>query len=171
MLPFGTLTQEKLSAMQMNYLNPTSMPQTNLIPPPKPFTNEPSLLFVYGTLQRNRALNSALNKATFFSKAETQETFLMQSIWFPMVSPVNATHKYSSSYIGTVVGELYEITPDILIRIDQVEGTPWLFKRQKTICLSSKNTPHLAFIYLGATVPHPKDSRLLPTNKLNQHIW
>src|SRR3990172_1166524 len=71
-------------------------------------------LFVYGTLKKGFALHGALEDAPFLGDAEVKG-FKMYSLGgFPGV--------VRDEKAGTIKGEIYEVTPRLLRRLDYIEG-------------------------------------------------
>lgn len=77
---------------------------------------ETDLVFVYGTLRRNFGNHGLLAGAKYICDTKTKEKYLMTANGVPFVNP----------YIPNtqIVGEVYKITPEILVGLDILEGHP-----------------------------------------------
>lgn len=79
-----------------------------------------SKLFVYGTLKQGYWNHNRLKKAIFLGPAITKAEFTLASMGsFPAMIKGNKK----------VMGELYEITPEIKDSCDSLEGHPTFYRR------------------------------------------
>lgn len=87
-------------------------------------------LFVYGTLMQGLRLHSQLGNSPLLEKGSTPGR-LYDKGGYP-AAVFGGT--------GRVQGEVYNVTPEILRRLDFVEGVPYTYQRIKTNVLL--NTGH-----------------------------
>lgn len=105
------------------------------------------LLFVYGTLMRGRSNHHLMRSARFVGVDRTLPRYYLYDLGeYPgLVAP--GAH--------AVLGELFEVTPDLLSELDCFEGHPQLFERSE-IQLASGSYAH-CYLYRGAI---PNTARL-----------
>jgi gamma-glutamylaminecyclotransferase len=87
---------------------------------------DPEHLFVYGTLKRGGRLNSHLKDCEFIQEDVTKlKKYKMFSVGdrFPAVTDWKGT--------CAIKGEIYRVTPEVMKRLDEVEGVPHLYRRDK----------------------------------------
>ena len=78
-------------------------------------------IFVYGTLMRGEDNASFLRGARFAGAARTEPRYTLVDLGdYPGLCDGGAT---------SVVGELYDVDEPILVRVDELEGHPDLFRR------------------------------------------
>jgi gamma-glutamylaminecyclotransferase len=82
-------------------------------------------VFVYGTLKRGFRLNPVMEAggARFLGEAITAGKFAMWGRHFPYVASCRGGSQ--------VVGELYDVSDELLARLDQIEGAPHHYQRRK----------------------------------------
>lgn len=81
------------------------------------------IVFVYGTLKRGHRNHCILENAQYLGKAQTRPIYrLYKGLTFPMM--------IHSERGVRVKGEIYEVDEAMLSRLDHLEGTPWLYKRE-----------------------------------------
>ena len=80
-------------------------------------------LFVYGTLRRGGANHACLATSPFVGAATTVPPCALYVDDYPYLNPDVPT--------GPVVGEVYEVTPELLLRLDAFEGVPILYQRAR----------------------------------------
>lgn len=91
----------------------------------------PQHMFVYGTLKKgffNHYILSDISKAFYCGEflTKTAQYVMYDYGAFPIVSKVEIK--------GNILkGELYIVTPDIIRRMDKLEGHPWWYKRSRII--------------------------------------
>lgn len=92
-------------------------------------------MFVYGTLKKGFGNNHLLSGDTFVGEATTLPNFTMFSMGgFPGVSKEGETQ---------IRGEIYEVSPSTLERLDRLEGHPnWYIREEVPTSLGR------AWIYL-----------------------
>ncbi|HVY49326.1 MAG TPA: gamma-glutamylcyclotransferase family protein [Minicystis sp.] len=79
------------------------------------------LLFVYGTLLAGEASHAELAGAVLLGPARTSPDYELVDLGdYPALLRRGAT---------SVAGELYDVAPDLLARLDAFEGHPTLFRR------------------------------------------
>ena len=106
------------------------------------------LIFVYGSLKKNRKLHFYLKNAKFLGKAITCDKYPMiisKSGWYPYL-----IHKKGIGY--KIKGEVYKIDPKTLKILDRVEEAPFYYFRKKIpICLNRKTIK--AWVYFVKKPP------------------
>ena len=100
--------------------------------------NDPLLLFVYGTLKRGKKNHYALANAHYLNESCTSPDYLLVDLG-PYPGMVEKPLEGFS-----VQGELFEIPYKLIIELDKIEGSPYLF-HLKPIFL---NDGSKAFSYL-----------------------
>lgn len=91
----------------------------------KPKKEEPQIktkVFVYGTLKKGLGNHRLLEGQTFIGKAETEPLYRLYNIGpYPcMIAAENG---------NSIIGEVYEVDANTLIRLDRLEGVPFLYDR------------------------------------------
>lgn len=86
-----------------------------------------SLVFVYGTLKRGNHNNRLLTSSTFITRAETVDKMGLMGSGVPFV--FREPFVKDKSFLGHVVGEVYEVTRPVRDRLDQLEGHPTFYTR------------------------------------------
>jgi gamma-glutamylcyclotransferase (GGCT)/AIG2-like uncharacterized protein YtfP len=97
-------------------------------------------LFVYGTLMRGMRNNAYLEKATFMGPATTKSEFELM---------YNGSIPAARAGSEAVVGELYEVTDEVLATLDVLEEVSTKLYEKKEIVLADGKQ---ATIYLGGTI-------------------
>jgi len=109
---------------------------------PTELPDDDMYVFVYGTLKKGGRLNKALAECQFIQKDITADKkFNMFSCAdrFPAVSTWKG--KYH------IAGEIYKITPEVLKRLDALEGVPHLYRRDT---VWTKGFDKLCYIYMSS---------------------
>lgn len=111
---------------------------------------ENTLLFVYGTLLRGEANHGLIARGSFIREARTSPKFTLVNIGsFPGLVTGGSV---------SVVGELHEVTPQILAELDRLEGHPRFYCRSLiTLNDSSSAEAYLLPTRFAATYPHISD--------------
>jgi gamma-glutamylaminecyclotransferase len=79
-------------------------------------------VFVYGSLQRGEANHRMMKGARFVARARTAPAFDLFDLGaFPAMVTEGST---------AIAGELYEVSADLLERLDVFEGCPRLYQRE-----------------------------------------
>lgn len=79
------------------------------------------LLFVYGSLLSDQDNHSVIKSARFVGPARTLPQYTLVNLGpYPAITPRGTT---------AVVGELYEVEPDLLATLDEFEGHPDVYRR------------------------------------------
>lgn len=106
------------------------------------------LLFVYGTLKRGYANNErCLSRATFACEAVTSTAdYRMNDVGFPILSEVAEGGAKAS-------GEIYFISRGTLNRCDQLEGHPYMYRREKREFKCEDGAELEAWVYLWQRCP------------------
>jgi gamma-glutamylcyclotransferase (GGCT)/AIG2-like uncharacterized protein YtfP len=87
-------------------------------------------LFVYGTLRKGFFNNKYLKEAEFIGEVKTYYKYTMMiENTLPFLLDVPLNH---------ITGDLYKITPEILKKVDFLEGHPLLYTR-KNIFVTNEN--------------------------------
>ena len=113
------------------------------------------LVFVYGSLKRDKRLHFYLKEATFLDKVITCEKFTMilsKSKWYPYLLKDKRVR---------IKGELYKIDFKTLKKLDRLEEVPFYYKREK-ICVKGKKS-YLAYVYIKR-----KSVKYLPKDIMNE---
>lgn len=98
-------------------------------------------VFVYGTLMRNRWNHYYLKEQNFIGtgKLEGYEMYNVRS--FPGI--VQKPDEY-------VIGEVYQVTEQVLKRLDQLESEGYMYKRQsERIKLEGSEMEACVYVWLG----------------------
>lgn len=96
-----------------------------------------SRLFVYGTLKRGLRNHTMLSHCPFIGQAMTFARFYLVDLGaYPGMVPFRATlvkRGVARSLCAPVRGEVYDISksPSLLEKLDDLEGVPFLFNREK----------------------------------------
>ena len=106
------------------------------------------IIFVYGSLKRNKKLSYHLKNALFLGKALTCEKYpmiLSKSGWYPYL--------IEKKGIGChIKGEVYNISPKILKILDRIEEVPhYYYRKQIRVCLNGKTIK--AWVYFVRKPP------------------
>ena len=89
--------------------------------PSKDKAKQMTILFVYGTLKRGQRNHHLMREARFLGEAVTAPLYTLLDLGsFPGMIPGGTT---------AVHGELYEVGPGLLARLDRHEGVPRLYTR------------------------------------------
>ena len=80
-----------------------------------------TVVFVYGTLKRGGALHHALESSEFLAVGALPNYALHDLGWFPGIVPEEGT---------LTRGELFRVDEETLADLDQIEGTPSLYRRE-----------------------------------------
>src|SRR5687768_10731375 len=89
-----------------------------------PIEEESRLLFVYGTLKRGCHNHRLLRNSRYIGEAKLAPNYVLLGEGIPFLCPVEP---------GTgllVEGEIYEVTPCQLHRLDSFEGHPHHYRRE-----------------------------------------
>jgi gamma-glutamylcyclotransferase (GGCT)/AIG2-like uncharacterized protein YtfP len=108
---------------------------------PGAHTRDEHRLFVYGTLMRGEPNARQLVAAAFIGRAQTVAAFTL--IWwqgYPGLRRGGST---------SVSGELYQVSPALLAALDEFEGHPTLFQRDR-ILLSGGGAAQAYLVPQGA---------------------
>lgn len=96
-------------------------------------------LFVYGTLLSHNSHNFLLNGCKFIGKAILEGFGLYKVSWYPAILP-----KENSK----VLGEVYQIDPSTLKKIDEFEDEGELYKRKEVEVILNDNRKIKAWAYI-----------------------
>lgn len=99
-------------------------------------------VFVYGTLKKGGRLNKYLANAQFIGKDQTafkKYNMFSCSEMFPAVTDMKGT--------CSIEGEIYKLTPKEVLILDDVEGVPFLYHREKCWC---KTFEKQCYIYIAS---------------------
>jgi len=117
----------------------------------------PTHVFVYGTLMRGQPNHRVLVDAgaRFVAAAETAEPRTLVDLGpYPALLPRHAARDATR-----VTGELYEIDEEALAVLDEFEGCPDLYTRER-IGLTTETGPTEAWTYVFAR-PVPRHARVI----------
>jgi gamma-glutamylaminecyclotransferase len=104
-----------------------------------------SFLFVYGTLRKGFPNHFFLEKGTFCGNARTKERYALFAEGVPYASKVRA--------VSGIVGEVFQVDGKTLRRIDQLEGHPDWYRREKIEVILIDGASVWAWIYFS---PSPR---------------
>jgi gamma-glutamylaminecyclotransferase len=91
-----------------------------------------SYAFVYGTLRKEGSRGHVLKTSKFLGQRKTKpEFFLFDLGSFPAMVKGGKTE---------VIGELYDISPDVLSQLDMIEGHPGFYRRTKIVLADGTET-------------------------------
>lgn len=95
-----------------------------------------ALLFVYGTLKRNRSNNRLLQNSRFLGSAVTVKTYPMLSAW-----GIPAIYDTRDKQAKRIEGDLYDVPNSILENyIDRLEGHPtWYCRKHIGVRVNEKS--------------------------------
>ena len=94
-------------------------------------------VFTYGTLKQGYWNHKRLlSEATFLGETSTVDSFYLINVGFPIALLGETLPKDSKHLAYPVVGEVYEITPDILKNLDRLENYPRLYDRKEVLLLN-----------------------------------
>ncbi|WPX08466.1 gamma-glutamylcyclotransferase family protein [Anaerocellum danielii] len=96
-------------------------------------------LFVYGSLLSHNSHNFLLNGCKFIGKAILEDFGLYKVSWYPAIVP-----KENSK----VLGEVYQIDPSTLKKIDEFEDEGELYKRKEVEVVLEKGDILKAWTYV-----------------------
>ena len=77
-------------------------------------------VFVYGTLRNGEVRHRVIQDCEFVGMAYAEDYDLYLISDFPGIVPGS----------GRVVGEVYRVSEEKFQRLDQIEGTPYLYRRE-----------------------------------------
>lgn len=103
------------------------------------------LVFVYGTLKLGNRLNPVLAKDTFICHTVTADKAydLIGGSGFPWM--VRSEDRFGYA----IKGDLYDVSEPTLKRLDEIEGHPFMYKRE-SILVKNGEVDEEAFVYLAA---------------------
>lgn len=105
-------------------------------------------IFCYGTLKKGYWNNILLEKAQFIGNAKTVNHYTMYSNGsFPYVSYIEDEVSYP------IHGEVYNVTPEELERVDILEGHPSFYTRKPVLVELESGEQLIAEIYFN-NKPH-----------------
>jgi len=100
-------------------------------------------LFVYGTLKRGFGMNRMFNNSKFVGKASTGKGYKMISLGgYPGVL-------FGGE--GSVSGEVYEVSEDVLTQCDHYESNGFLYNRKRIlISVDGEEIKKVCWVYFYA---------------------
>ena len=98
------------------------------------------VVFVYGTLKRGGALHHALESSEFLAVGALPNYALHDLGWFPGIVPEEG---------ALTRGELFRVDEATLADLDQIEGTPSLYRREIVSVVTDDLLSAHAYIYNG----------------------
>ncbi len=100
------------------------------------------LVFVYGTLKRNKRLHQALNNPLFIDQGYTiMPLRLVDAGAFPVALKTDSGRP--------VQGEIYKVTEETRKRLDMIEGVPNMYTRETIYAKTNDGQIQACEIYLG----------------------
>ena len=115
---------------------------------------ETSLLFVYGTLKKNKENSYLLENEKYISSVET-------SLEYPLIKKKNCYYPYliNKPGIGNFIkGELYLISTEKLFELDRFEGSEYY---RDLICVNSNGNVIEAITYFSTNRNYNKDDIIM----------
>lgn len=101
-------------------------------------------LWVYGTLKQGGRLHEAMNGSLLMGKFRSVVGYQLVRVgWYPGLAAST-----SGETAQTVAGELYDVPERLLANLDQIEGAPFLFRREQ-LFLDGFSEPVEAYFYQG----------------------
>lgn len=88
-----------------------------------------SMLFVYGTLKRGEGNHYHLEKAVFIGEDSIQGVLFDLGPFPAAVDLLSVPPHIRSRATGRINGEVYEVTNEIITRLDRLEGHPTFYRR------------------------------------------
>jgi len=109
--------------------------------------NEPTNIFVYGTLKKKHGNHGVLGNAVYLGEAVTvAKDFTMFDGGFPFVSD-----GFPGDHNGSIVGELYQTdNKSILANLDRLEGVPYLYVKREIDVTTMDGISFIATIYVAS---------------------
>ena len=97
-------------------------------------------VFTYGTLRRGERAASLMREASFVAVVRTEPRFTLFDLGtYPAAVPGG---------VHAIAGELYDVSPQLLAMLDQFEGVPELYRRER---IAAGDRP--AWMYLMLRAP------------------
>lgn len=122
-------------------------------------------VFVYGTLRRGCANHSILLSSTFVGAAKTVENFTLgtNNRLIPFVAKIEGPSQ--------ITGEVYEVTPSILKRLDFLESHPNLYCRQPTqVIIGHTGRLEVVELYFGNPQWLGPGSKIIESGDYRQYL-
>lgn len=101
------------------------------------------LIFVYGTLRHGQGNHRLLVRSKFLGMAKTKRQYALYGSGVPFLSRTKA--------ISQVTGEVYTVDDATLSRLDQLEGHPDAYKRERAEAVLQDGTELITWIYFCDT--------------------
>lgn len=99
------------------------------------------LIFVYGTLRKGGSNNYLLSSSIFIGKAKSRQKYALYVDGIPYV--------IKEEQVSNIIGEVYKVNKKTLERIDQLEGYPCWYNREKIPVILDNGEEILAWIYFN----------------------
>lgn len=105
-------------------------------------------VFVYGTLKRGFNNHGALGvnyrppQGKFVAEAVTTDPFAMLDCGFPVLAR-------GHDPMAFVHGEIYQVTDEILGRLDQLEGNGRMYERERVVVQTDTGEHVVVWVYIG----------------------
>lgn len=141
----------------MNLVETVAIPTPTPAAPPKP--SHANLVFLYGTLMQGEHLHDIMKGSVLVDEAVTQPGFALVDLGaYPGLIEFDGPLK--------VEGELYSVSKQRLLTLDQIESEGWLYiRRPLPITPKSGNKPKEAMVYM--LHPHiAKEFRIAEIKKM-----
>ena len=107
-------------------------------------SEERILAFCYGTLKKGYSNNRLLATSTFVREAVTEPLYRLWDVgWFPGLTEDSENGK-------AIQGEIWSIDEQTLRRLDMLEGTPHLYRRE-FLKIQGMTEPVQGYIYNQST--------------------
>ena len=97
------------------------------------------LVFVYGTLMKNKRNHHYLNNATFISSSFIEGYFMFDLCTYPGIA--------KSKYNSKVYGEVYKVDKQTMDKLDELEEVGYLYKKEEINVTLDNGQIVKAFVY------------------------
>jgi gamma-glutamylcyclotransferase (GGCT)/AIG2-like uncharacterized protein YtfP len=104
-------------------------------------------VFVYGSLRKGLWLSHYLKTSKYLGEVWVPGVLFQN----PHISGEKVPGMTLGSATSTVVGEIYEVTPEVLRDLDLAESHPWLYKRE----LAATTDGQVVWVYTWPHSTHP----------------
>ena len=100
-------------------------------------------VFVYGTLMNSRSNHSYIKEQKLIGEARLDDYEMYNVRSYPGIVPKGGEY---------ILGELYEVSSEVLKRLDKLEGEGYLYRRiTAKVRVNSEEYEAYAYIWLGST--------------------
>lgn len=103
-------------------------------------------IFVYGTLMSGHLANMMLETSDFIANGITEQPYVMKSN--DVFSSLDVSTKENEKYSGNVMGEIYDITDNMLSTIDEYLSLGTLTYRWRVTISTCENETITCWMYM-----------------------